>query len=57
MEFNKKVRPESQKESKKRRPYKAPEVIYEGAITIRAGTVIGPQGFGSDQPFGAPFDS
>jgi hypothetical protein len=57
MEFNKKVRPESQKESKKRRSYEAPEIIYEGAITIRAGTVIDPQGFGSGEPFGPPFDS
>ncbi len=55
MEISKKVRPEPQKEHTKRRPYQAPAIIYEGAITIRAGTVVEP-GFGPSEPFGAPFD-
>ena len=51
MEINNKVRPESQKKNKERRPYQAPAVVYEGAITIRAGTIV--DGFGPTDPFGA----
>ena len=56
MEPAKNFKPVSRNDSaEKRVPYQAPAVVYEGKISIRAGSPVG-DGFGPPDPFNFPGD-